>query len=115
MKRDKWELFADLSVGEFVNALDGVTDDMKRLLRDKRLSYGPSNLAKFGDLGVLVRTSDKIERLAHMHREGIEMTAVRESAEDAWSDIVGYGLLVLVAYSMESRDDEKVEGERYGG
>lgn len=78
-----------------------VANDMVSLLTAKRQSYGPSNLTVFGDDGVLVRTSDKLQRLVHMRNTGIKTTAVNESVEDAWRDIAGYALLVLMAHRLE--------------
>lgn len=97
---DGWDRFARLSVAEFDRALNDVMVEMGNLLGRKRESYGPSNLSKFGDVGVLVRTSDKVERLAHMHRHGLTTSAVGEDAEDAWRDIAGYALLALVAHAL---------------
>jgi len=96
---DMWKRFEALTPDEFSDAATSVALGVVELLGRKRESYGPSNLTQFGDHGVLVRTSDKLQRLAHMHREGIDMTAVNESAEDAWRDIAGYALLVLIAHS----------------
>ena len=104
METEMWRRFENLSPDEFKSVLLDVTRDMRDLLQNKRESYGPGNLTEFGDFGVLVRTSDKLKRLAHMHREGIDMTAVNESAEDAWRDIAGYALLVLVAHQLKERD-----------
>ncbi|HET6600255.1 MAG TPA: hypothetical protein VFG60_09850 [Burkholderiaceae bacterium] len=95
--RAKWSAFEQLSIDEFAVELQKVMSDMADLLQAKRSAYGPSNLTEFGDIGVLIRTNDKIKRLIHMHREGIDTTAVGEDALDAWRDIAGYALLVLVA------------------
>lgn len=102
--KDKWQKFSELEGYGFSEGLDDVLFELKSMLIDKRESYGPHNLAKFGDYGILVRTSDKIERLIHMQKEGVTTTAVNESALDAWRDIVGYGMLVLLAHSLEKDD-----------
>ncbi len=98
---EPWQRFAELSDYGFDAALRGVLTNMSILLMAKRESYGPHNLTKFGDVGVLVRAYDKIERLAHMHRNGMTTTAVGEDALDAWTDLAGYSLLMLVAHSLE--------------
>lgn len=99
-----WERFAELSPEEFKEEIEEVLDGMLDLLSRKRQSYGPHNLTKFGDTGVLVRASDKMERLVHMYQNGMHTTAVGEDAEDAWTDLCGYSLLVLLAHSLEASE-----------
>lgn len=103
-----WKKSTELTLHEFDGVLTSVNEDMRRLLVAKRESYGPFNPAKFGDDGCLIRTSDKIERLIHMRNQELDMTAVGESWIDAWRDIVGYGLLVLVAHELipDEPDDQ---------
>ena len=96
--RAKWEKFADMEISEFVDTLSDVMTEMQGLLQSKRVSYGPHNLTEFGDIGVLIRTNDKIKRLVHMWQKDLSTTAVGEDALDAWRDIAGYALLVLVAH-----------------
>lgn len=95
--RAKWEKFASLDMDAFHNELDDVLGEMGTLLEAKRRSYGPNNLTEFGDVGVLIRTNDKMKRLIHMWQQGMDTTAVGEGALDAWRDICGYSLLVLIA------------------
>jgi hypothetical protein len=93
--------FSELTIDEFGKELDAFFGEMASLLIKKRQSYGPHNLSKYGELGVVVRTGDKLERLNHMIQSGLDMTAVEESREDAWMDIVGYGALgVLIHRSL---------------
>lgn len=96
----RWEAFAALDDDGFASVLDEVTCHMEMLLAAKRRSYGPHNLAEFGDVGVLIRTNDKLKRLIHMWQQGLDTTAVGEDAIDAWTDIAGYALLVLVAHKV---------------
>ena len=55
----------------------------------KQRDYGPGNITAFGEVGVLVRLNDKIERLKHLIGNGLVPT--NESLEDTWLDIVNYG------------------------
>lgn len=103
--RTKWETFAALSPDEFKDALYNVLTDMNELLARKRASYGPHNLTEFGDIGVLIRTNDKLKRLIHMWHEGLDTTAVGEDAIDAWRDIAGYALIALVANACATKED----------
>jgi hypothetical protein len=85
---------ADLDA--FDQALTDKMNQLKDLLVSKRRSYGASNLTRHGVFGILVRTDDKMERLRHMHEEGLQVTDVGESYTDAWQDVAGYALLALL-------------------
>ena len=104
MTDPKWKAFADMDLEQFDRVLQMSLGDMRKLLVSKRDSYGPDNLTDFGDIGVLIRTWDKLKRLKHMHEQGLDVTAVGEDAEDAWRDVVGYGLLMLVAIRMQEAE-----------
>lgn len=80
----------------FEAALRQQVEGMIQLLRDKRASYGPHNLTEWGPMGIAIRMGDKYKRLVHMYKSGMTTTAVGENLEDAWRDIVGYGLLALL-------------------
>jgi len=60
----------------------------------KQLDYGPGNIAKFGFAGVLVRMSDKMERLMHLVTSG--QKPQNESIEDTLIDIANYALIGLM-------------------
>lgn len=67
------------------------------LFDEKQMDYGPGNISKFGDHGVVVRTSDKIERLAHLYGQGgSPRKAKNESIEDTFRDIANYGIIGLI-------------------
>jgi len=65
-----------------------------KLFRDKQYDYGPENISNFGDIGVLVRLNDKIERLKNLMFNNKE--AHNESIIDTWIDISNYGLIGLM-------------------
>lgn len=63
------------------------------LLDKKHSDYGPGNIAAFGEFGITVRLSDKIERLKNL----IKMPQPKnESLEDTYLDIANYGLIALM-------------------
>lgn len=62
----------------------------------KQSDYGPTNIAKFGDYGVLVRMSDKIERIANMYKKNKRKGRVNESIEDNLRDIANYAIITLL-------------------
>jgi len=74
-----------------------------QLFDKKQGDYGPHNVSKFGTLGVLVRASDKIERLIHLYGKSTlkETTTptprnVDESVLDSWADLSVYGAIARI-------------------
>lgn len=57
----------------------------------KQRDYGPGNISKFGEHGVLVRVSDKVERLINLTKHG--RTPSNEAIEDTWKDIRIYAAI----------------------
>jgi hypothetical protein len=57
----------------------------------KQKDYGPGNIPAFGELGVLVRLNDKVERLKNLLNTGKAPT--HESIEDTWIDLVNYAMI----------------------
>jgi hypothetical protein len=60
----------------------------------KQHDYGHGNIAKFGQMGVLVRLWDKIARYNNLVRRNAD--AVNESLQDTLIDMIGY----VVIYQM---------------
>ena len=65
------------------------------LFDQKQHDYGSGNIAKFGEVGVLVRVSDKIERLANLQRKGVNIP-LNEAVEDSWMDLATYAIIALM-------------------
>jgi len=71
-----------------------------QLFDKKQGDYGPHNISKFGVIGVLIRSSDKIERLINLHSgstlKGSTVKTTRnvdESITDTWADLSVYGAI----------------------
>ena len=71
-----------------------------QLFDRKQGDYGPHNISKFGTLGVLIRSSDKIERLINLYgnstlKETTTPTTrnIDESVLDSWADLSVYGAI----------------------
>jgi len=84
-----------------------------KLFRDKQYDYGPENISNFGDIGVLVRLNDKIERLKNLMFSNKE--AHNESIADTWIDIGNYGLIGLMCAintwpNVKQYEINKIEG-----
>ena len=68
--------------------------EMCNLLISKQHDYGHRNITAFGLKGVLVRLSDKIERLNNLKNK--KSKAKNESLLDTLRDIVGYCVIALM-------------------
>jgi len=73
-----------------INVVD-VAEEQLQLLINKQLDYGPGNINAFGELGVLVRCSDKVERLKNLYSK--DRTPAHESVDDSWKDLGNYPLI----------------------
>lgn len=78
----------------FEESVDCVLAEMRDLMISKNRDYGPGNIAAFGELGVVVRASDKVHRLANLLQSGKEPE--HEKLEDTWLDLANYGLIGLL-------------------
>jgi len=67
---------------------------MTDLLISKQRDYGHGNINAFGTYGVLVRLSDKIERLKNLMSNVIDPT--NESVVDTLQDMVGYCVIAMM-------------------
>lgn len=64
------------------------------LMLKKRADYGIQNILVFGELGVLVRSWDKLSRLKNlMGRQG---QVPDESIQDTWVDLFNYALIAIM-------------------
>tara|TARA_Y100000296_G_C5122194_1_gene231020 strand:- start:541 stop:918 length:378 start_codon:yes stop_codon:yes gene_type:complete len=81
------------------NIIDIMLTDIA-LFDKKQRDYGPDNIAKFGLTGVLVRSSDKIERLINLQTVSIDSVQYKPEANepirDSWQDLSIYGAIARV-------------------
>lgn len=89
----------------FEEACHKVADEVAELVISKQRDYGHDNINAFGELGLVVRTNDKIARLRNLQgKEG-----VTEPRVDAWRDIAGYALIALMldkgTFKLELKDE----------
>lgn len=69
--------------------------ELRELMVSKQKAYGKGNITKFGELGILVRASDKLERAQNIIINGGTATE-DEGLEDTWKDLANYGLIALL-------------------
>lgn len=65
-----------------------------RVFDYKQGKYGPGNIAEFGEIGVMIRISDKLKRRINLWRTG--QTPVDETIEDTWGDAANYSIIALM-------------------
>lgn len=78
----------------FDNSLSIVMEDIKSTITTKFKNYGHANILEYGTDGVLLRMTDKFNRLRTMI--GNNSNCVEEPRLDTWRDIVGYGLIGMM-------------------
>ena len=69
-----------------------VMQEVEALLDDRNTKYGITNIGTFGEMGCLVRASDKLARLRYVVGKDVDEAV----ADDAWRDLVGYAILGLI-------------------
>lgn len=87
----EWELLGRLSI-EASGLLN--PDETTITLCNKQRDYGPNNIARFGQSGLLLRLHDKVARLENLISNGRE--AQNESLHDTYLDIVGYSAIGIM-------------------
>lgn len=87
----EWQTLGHLSV-----VASGILneDDTATTLCNKQRDYGPNNIARFGQSGLLLRLHDKVARLENLISHGRD--AHNESLNDTYLDIVGYSAIGLM-------------------
>jgi len=66
------------------------------LFKAKQSSYGPGNIAAFGERGCLMRANDKIQRLITLVWNGRENRLRDETIDDTWLDLADYALIAFL-------------------
>jgi len=84
----------------YEEALSEAIQKLEELILVKHYDYGSKNLLRFGELGILVRSSDKIERLLHLIQPGVVNQVSQETMRDTWLDLAGYAIQGLMMYDQ---------------
>ncbi len=100
----------------------------RALMLRKQAAYGAKNIEVFGELGVLVRASDKLERLKHLARrkftrpiqadadpDQADADPEWETVEDTWRDLMNYALIALMLRHGMWGLPMEAEGEEHPG
>ena len=67
------------------------------LFSAKQEAYSRGNIDAFGELGVLVRASDKVNRLKSLIVEH-RVNDLPETVRDTWTDLLGYAAIGLMTH-----------------
>lgn len=73
---------------KFEKALDIELTQIYEMMLERHEKYGPGNIARHGEYGILVRMDDKFARLANGledHRD--------ETVDNTLDDVIGYALI----------------------
>lgn len=73
--------------------------EVHSLLVKKHRDYGTQNLLLFGEFGILVRVSDKVQRLIQLHNNS-GAALENETGDDTW---MGLGWLCTASLNDETR------------
>lgn len=76
-------------------AFEIVCQEMLETFIKKHKDYGKGNILDTGEMGILFRVSDKINRLKHLLNNG-KTKPVNETIDDNWLDIAVYGVIALL-------------------
>lgn len=79
----------------FQDAMLDVLSDISDTLIKKQLDYGPNAIKRFGLEGIVIRMSDKMERLINLIELKKDPT-IDESIEDTLFDLAGYAVIGLM-------------------
>jgi hypothetical protein len=89
-----WQVFGSIALTVLKEKYDVTTSEVVELLIKKQTDYGPENINRFGQFGLVVRTHDKVARLENLLAKGI--TPSNESVKDTYIDIVGYSAIGIM-------------------
>jgi len=71
-----------------------VTKELLKIFIQKHKDYGKGNILDTGEMGVLFRVSDKINRLKNLLANN--KTPANETIDDNWLDIAVYGVIAIL-------------------
>lgn len=87
-----------------------VIKEIEELSKIKNKDYGCNSLTRFGNYGILVRISDKLDRLKTLYENGNRRHVKDETIQDTIKDVVNYAIYML----LQERGTlvEKINGKR---
>jgi hypothetical protein len=92
--QELWTTLGGIAYGIYRFEFDGSVDSVVNTLVKKQRDYGPENINKFGQYGLVVRTHDKIARLENLISR--QTAPENEAIQDTFLDIVGYSAIGIM-------------------
>jgi len=88
----------------FEQAVHKVVSEIAELVIKKQHDYGHGNILAFGETGIIVRMSDKMERIKNFYRKEQDAllkgkrlpSAQNEPKIDSFTDMAGYAIIELM-------------------
>lgn len=71
-----------------------VCEEMLKIFIKKHKDYGKGNILDTGEMGILFRISDKVNRLKNL--VGTKHKPMNETKEDTWIDIAVYAVIAIM-------------------
>lgn len=75
-------------------SFEKTTKELLKIFIKKHRDYGKGNILDTGELGILYRVSDKINRLKHLLAN--KKTPENETIDDNWLDVAVYGVIAIL-------------------
>lgn len=75
-------------------AFEQVLEEMLKLFIKKNKDYGKGNILDTGEIGIVFRISDKLNRLKNLLVKKKQPES--ETIEDSWIDIAVYGVIAIM-------------------
>ena len=80
-----------------------IVNECKSLAKRKNKDYGDNSIKSFGGLGLLIRISDKVDRLTNILFKK-NKPLVNESVEDTVKDIINYSVYLLMILKSNNKN-----------
>ncbi len=75
-------------------AFKNICYELLQMFLKKHKDYGKGNIIETGEMGILFRISDKVNRLKHL--VGNNKTPNNETKEETWIDIAVYAVIAVL-------------------
>jgi hypothetical protein len=95
-----WKIFGSLAgetakkLSVFQDPNEELVNQISTILVKKQKDYGSENIARFGRIGLLVRSHDKVARLENLLGQG--KNPQNESMVDNFIDVIGYSAIGIM-------------------
>lgn len=80
----------------FEEAIEIVQREARDLMVRKNKDYGTKNITEFGEVGLVIRITDKINRLKHLVMGEQSRAVTGETVTDTWIDISNYSIIAVM-------------------